>query len=385
MIDKHPDEDEDLIQILPDETQPGVDVEGEPEPAGGKAKEPVVAEPATKKGKDAALNADDAFDALKKDVEEANARSDANARKAADAERKAETERQARVKAEEFAATAGDTSLRDRWDKVNTNKSLLDNALASTNRHIEQARRELKAAVDAGNSDAVVSLTENLADLKSDLRDLTHGSQAAEAEVKAEERRILSIREKQKQAAEAKPTPEPEQPKQSPDDWISTIRSNVGSKPADWLSEHKDFVTDGKKHQQLLKFSDYYASKGKPLNSNDFIQALNDEFFPEDTDMADPDDEPEVIETPTKTTQTRKSAPTAPVSRSASPSQSSSSAAGTIQLSKDEYAAAPEVINAFEDLDPDLQTKFKQWSPTAARFQYDRNKKRAMKDNKFRI
>jgi hypothetical protein len=93
--------------------------------------------------------------------------------------------------------------------------------------------------------------------------------------------------------------------------------------------------------------------------------------------MAEAEDQIEEIE---EKPAPRRSAPAAPVSRSTPATPSGSNA---IKLTTEQHAIAPDLYSKYEDLSPEVQAKFKQWTPTAARYQYHQDLKRAQADGKY--
>lgn len=204
------------------------------------------------------------------------------------------------------------------------------------------------------------------------------------------ERRLASLRDKEPEVKE----PEPE--KKTTETKITTADDFIAQAPRaaqDWLKEHKEFAAPNSK--ELRRLSAYAAawladndrdpndSKAwDGVDANAFKTAMDAKFFPkskqEEAEVAET--EPEAVETKPAT---RQATPSAPVSRSGTPSNPGKS--GAIKLTPEQYAMAPELITDFADLDADFQAKFKAWSPTAARYQYERNLQRALKEKPHRF
>lgn len=379
--DKEPGE-EDLISITPDEDTSLIEIEGDAPPA----EKPVVAKAEKKEKKAQPLDPADTVEAIQRDLEEARRQGELKTREAEETRRALQAERQSRAKLEEDLYSLHDQGLRSRWDLVNSELQQIANGIQALNQERDAAKKEYKAAFEAGDAEAAANAQERMALAAADLRTLEQGKVGAEQEVRKTRSIIERARAAPPPAKAAAPEVEREAPAEkapSPDDWIGQVRSVYGAKPADWLNDHKEFVTDKKLNMKMLKFAEYYQTvEEKPLDSKEFIAALNAKFFPEDDEMADEEEhiEPEV-EQPKP--QARKSAPAAPVSRSSSPSQPSSSN-GAVKLTQDQYNVAPELYSSYDDLSPETKRKFPSWSPTAARWEYHANLRRAEKDNKFR-
>lgn len=339
---------------------------------------PVVAEPKPKK---AEPKSGDEFD-FSKQLAEAKRKADAKEREAADARRAVEAERTARLKAEGDLSKVTDFALRKDWESVNGDLSLIKSGIIGAEREISQARAALKAARESGDVDAEVDAQELLATASNNLSALKQGLPGAEAAVREKERDIRSYQDRQKATAQAEPEPQRTESKStSPDDWIKGVESTYGTGPADWLRSHREFVTDPAKNAQLIALSNYHIARGRDLNSPEFLDALNAEFFP--------DEEPDVMEDETPAPKRKAEAKepaaasyAAPVSRNVTPSQPSSSS-GSIKLTTDQFRIAPDIYPSYDDLSPETRKKFPAWSETAARFQYHQDLRRAEKDGKF--
>lgn len=255
-------------------------------------------------------------------------------REAAEARTTLENERKARADTEAKLSTVTDTAMRHEWATVNSEHQQLASALDNNKSETETAKEALrsynlalhKAAAD-GNlelqhqyNNGVVAAQEKLANLAASRIALESGKSGAEEEIKRTERKIkdqIAARDAAALAAKEAKDKEPpatEAPRQqTPDEWIDTQRKVIGSRPADWLSEHKEFVTDPKLHKKLLAFAKSFPDlEDKPLDSEEFIEALNAKFFPEADAVDDPYEKPAAPAakaTPVKTNKGRASAP----------------------------------------------------------------------------
>ena len=251
-------------------------------------------------------------------------------REAAEARTRLDAERKARADTEAKLSTVTDVAMRHEWASVNSDHQQLTSALDNNKSETETAKEALrsynlalhKAAAD-GNlelqhqyNNGVVAAQEKLANLAASRIALESGKSGAEEEIKRTERKIkdqIAARDAAVLAAkEAKDNPPAEpQRQQTPDEWIDTQRKTIGSRPADWLSEHKEFVTDPKLHKKLLAFAKSFPDlEDKPLDSDDFVEALNAKFFPE-ADAVDEDEKPAAVpaKVATKPSKGRASAP----------------------------------------------------------------------------
>lgn len=382
-----PLDDKDLIEIPIDEIQLGHDADGLPRveatdtPATGK---PIEAEaepahkPTVRKAPEAPQVTEADLNAERQRSQRLQAERDRLAQEREAEHRRAETN-------ETYALNAHRRSVHADYDKAEGDHQQIVAGISSTKATLDAIKRDLKAANTESDWDRVSELTEHMGLATAQLLALESGRGGAAARV-AETKRIAEdteralegIREKRKEvpAAEAKP----QQPVyDKPEDWVAA-QTDIPPAIKTWLTDHVDFVTDQKKWRKVNNFATEWADDNgrESIGGSKFIEAMNERFFPETQEQEAEVAETEVVE-PKAAEPQRRSQPAAPVSRTSAPGKAGG---GSIKLTQAEYAIAPEVINAFEDLDPDLQAKYKVWSPTAARVQYDRNNKRADKDGK---
>ena len=286
----------------------------------------VVAEPA----KDTPAVVDEAapehvIDSIKKDLEQALRRSEEKSREIEEAKRQATEERTARTKLESDLANTTDKAFRAHWQAVTSEQQQIVNGIQSRKSEMLAAKSAYKQALDAGNSDAAADANERMASIAAELLALENGKAGAEQAVKEAE---SYFRAKQ---AVPKTVPKPETPRQpTPDEWIGQVRNAFGGKPADWLEKNRQFVTDPKLNQKLLKLADYYREvEGKPLDSQDFIQTLNSKLLGEP--MAEEEAKPAPVAAGVK----KSAIASAPVSRGGDYFSSRNLNAGKIKLPSD--------------------------------------------------
>lgn len=253
------------------------------------------------------------------------------------------TEAEAKAKAEAEAKAARETSEELTGKLGKTEQVLYDRTIQGAAAHyhvkngayttvvngIEQAKSEqimakraLKAAKESGDVDGEVEAAERLATLAAHLANIQHALPTVEAELEQAKRLWSDVNAAPPAKEEPKPKPEPEVKKAdaepakvSPDQWIDNVRSITSDDAAKWLKDHKDYVTDTTKNQQLTSFAAYYANRHgqAALKSDTFVAALNKEFFPEDEPMTE-----EITPAPKVQTEAKPKAratPAAPVSR----------------------------------------------------------------------
>lgn len=368
-------ENQDLIidVEIPDDIDMGIDFDGLPMVvAKEKPKaDPKVDKPELKKPDPVKPDADIAR--LTRERDEATALAQRIAR---EADERLASERAARIKAEGNSAEDRGVAMRAHWSKVTAEAQAIDTALASAKQMAATAKAQLRAAKESGDLDGEVVAQERLAQAMQDQRELETGKRGAVEEVERVRGILRSMAE-----VEAAPKPElfkpepirkPEPKQQTPDDWIAQFpKETTGA----WLSEHKDFVTDDKKHRKLMRYvEDLVDDHGQGfLHSQDFVDKLNERFFPkaakQEDDVADKDEDGVEVETAEPEAPAKASIPAAPVSRGSPGNSSGSSRRGKILLTAEQAAIAPHLY-------PDK-------TPQEARVEYGLDLLRAKKDGKF--
>ena len=382
-------DDERLIEIPIDDITVGFDDDGLPrvDPVDPKAKaapkedEPVIAAegdepaPVEKKPKKEQPNK------FAQELEEAR-RTAAQARAERDeAVRIANEAREAREASEQRLGKTTDVAQRLNWDNLNGAYDTIVGGIALAQNTLEQAKAAYAAAQETQNFNAAANAHEAIAEAKVQLLELNRGKANIESEI-ARTRRALEAEaaEAKQPKKQAEPDPQPPKKQQTPDEWIDANLSVAA--PNKWLKEHREFMTDPSKHRQLLAFAQYYETMNGAgsYNSDGFAKALANEFDPQTED--DMDDNEAVEEAPKPVA--KKSAAAAPVSRSGQPGNSGGGS-NTIKLTQEEYATAPQLYGPsdYDLFAPEVKRKFPSWSENAARYQYDHDKKRAQKENRF--
>ena len=201
----------------------------------------------------------------------------------------------------------------------------LASSMAAYEAQAEALSQQALAAEEAGDKAKAIDLNRKISRTEAYIAQLEAGKSQAVAEAEEAKYKFQDadklIRTPAPKKEEPKPKVEPEAKKAdaepakvSPDQWIDNVRSITSDDAAKWLKDHKDFVTDTAKNQQLTSFAQYYASKHgqAALKSDTFVAALNNEFFPEEETMTEETPAPKVqAEAKTKA----KATPAAPVSR----------------------------------------------------------------------
>lgn len=391
--------DTELIEIpIDDEITLGFDHDGLPrtepvvKPTQAKAPEAAPKKSAEDKPEAPAIDPSE-FAAVKRRADESAAQYEA-------IQKELEAERDARVKAEKAHGKVAEDAnrvywegVKANWDKINTDRDLISNSKSFLETQLDIIKDRHRAAAEAADSNAQTEAAAKMAEIQAQLRDISRGLDSADEHIAREKRRIENEwAEYQAQMKRAKEKPEPEErkepekkdpPKQkTPEEWIAQFPRKL----AGWLTDHKDYVTDPSKHKEFLDFANEWAADygQNSIQTPQFVQALQDKFTPKpkqemtrEEEMADEEE----VETEEAAPPPKKSAPAAPVSRS-SPGRPGSG--NTIKLTTEQHAVAPELYPNYNDLSPETQKKFPAWSPTAARFQYHQDLRRAESEGRFK-
>lgn len=286
-------------------------------------------------------------------------------------------ERNKRVEAEQREFQRTGQAIRAHGHATYSEHQQIVNAIHATKMEAESAKRDLQAAFADENLDAaergrrVADAQERVALAAADLRTLEHGAKTLEAKLEEARYAIDSLNKAPPPKAEPEPTP----PKQAtPEDWISQFPKTT----QEWLTEHKDYVTDPKLHRKLLRFAEEYHDEHGQLHTAEFITALNNKFFPkveEPVVQEEPVVEEEVVvEAEPAPAPKAKVAPAAPVSRSTTPGRPSPGGNLKVTLSTDEQKHAIEMFGP--------GTK-KNLDPQSALALYGRNKLKADRDGQY--
>lgn len=310
--------DDEVIVAIPDESVKIRD--GEPAVPAQEKKDPparVSALARSGRSRDDAPEKDERIAALEREREEA--RREAEAARAALAEA-AEFARQAqagRVTAEDTARLREQQAMRAHVLRLQSDKSQIEGAISATQSEAAMAQRELIQAIEAGDAKRQAEAQHAIAKAEAALSQLENGKYAADTELSKANRLFEEHEQARTAARKAEPAPErraePQPEAMTPDKWIdTTVRQVLGDKGADWLRENKQFATDTKLNRKFLRFADEYAEDHGQgaLKSAEFLEALNDKFFP---DREEREPEPERVAERQRPTARATSA--APVSR----------------------------------------------------------------------
>lgn len=323
----------------------------------------------------------------RKQVEELRRAKQEADRRAAEAQRErdearatAENERKGRTEAETAAERGRLANLRKDWDLLHSDRDRLDAYANSVAIEIAQVKKDLENAQLNADYATAADLNVKLGKLGATETEIDRAKRTADARIE-EKKREIEYELANPPKREEPPAPKhQEQPKQqTPEDWIAGVRKEVGSVVADWLEQNKQFVTDPKLHQKMLKFADsYHTVEEKPLNDPEFIKALEAKFMPkkaQEVEVADEgsDDAIEIDMTPKKA-----AAVAAPVSRATAPARPSTNNSMKVRLSPDQAAMAVQLY--VNKTNPETGRPY---TENEARTKYASQMLLAQKDGKF--
>ncbi len=333
--------DPDLIEIPLDDIALGHDEDGLPKVVAGDAKP--AAEAATEKDKDAESEADALLKRLQKEREDAVRERDEALQREQSAIQIAREREAAERAASERAATAekGEQTSRlqafqAHWHRLHSDKEKWEAGIVQAGGLIDAYKKDIAKAGADGDHEGAAEAQARLAEAVAHKQDYERALEQSKSKIEDATRSYERDFKTPKAEAETKPEAKADEvKKQSADDWIANVRQTIGGRVADWLSNHKEFVTDGKLNAKVVAFSQAYATlEEKPLNSSDFIKALDEKFFPKakDADVETAEDEGgdvEVVETPKPTARRVASAP---VSRTGNVFSSANLTASQVRL-----------------------------------------------------
>lgn len=206
--------------------------------------------------------------------------------------------RVAKAEADSYKTTL--YAAKSHYNTAVSERQQLESAIHGTNAQVESLKREWLAAEEAGDKKASIEAQAAIAEAKAQLVTYQSGISAADYEInrakqlyeqaaaKTPEVKQPEKKPEAKTEAEAEKKPEVKKPK-TPDEWIKNMRENVGNKVADWLSDHREFVTNPALNAKFIAAAEKFAKDGKPLSGQAFIKALDTEFFAEGDDVNEDD------------------------------------------------------------------------------------------------
>lgn len=250
------------------------------------------------RGRDDASEKDERIAALEREREEARREAEAARAALAEASEFARQAQAGRATAEDTARLREQQAMRAHVLRLQSDKSQIEGAISATQSEAAMAQRELIQAIEAGDAKRQAEAQHAIAKAEAALSQLENGKYAADTEL-SKANRLFEEHEQARATRKTEPTPErrtePQSEAMTPDKWIdTTVRQVLGDKGADWLRENKQFATDTKLNRKFLRFADEYAEDHGQgaLKSAEFLEALNDKFFP---DREEPEPEPERV------------------------------------------------------------------------------------------
>lgn len=290
----------------------------------------------------------------------------------ADARAQITAEREARSAAEQTAEKNRLGKMRAEYDLLHSDHQQIMSAINANKIELTAAETDLQTALTNADYETAAKIQTKIGKLAAFDGQLEQAKGRAERAIDDAKRYIEKELSSPQKTDERGPEPEKKEIKQlTPDEWIENVRTSVGGTLANWLKDHREFVTDPKLHNRMLKFADAYVHvEEKPLNDIEFIKELEAKFLSKKTEV-DVDDTQDdgaiVIDTEPKRQST---AVAAPVSRATSPARSSTTNQSLkVRLTADQASMATALY-------PNLPQE-------EARKRYAENLLRAQKDQKF--
>ena len=277
---------------------------------------PVKAEPKNERAAEIAKTVDPA-DELKAQVEKAQSDREAERKRREDAERRAaQLEREAQEANQR--ATASDFST-------------ITTALEAAQAEVEQAKRDIRSAKAAGDTDAELDAIDRLTTAK------TQALRLDEAKADAEARKKAPPAKRQEQSS----------------DPIEAYVSNRTEPTANWIRNHPDYVTDSRKNTKLTAAHYDAVAEGYVPDSKRYFDHI--EKYLGLVKEADVDEEPVAKPVP-------KRAQAAPVAPTAAVANGGTAPSGNeVRLSAAEARAATDGTHVYNWDDP--KGKYKKGDP----------------------
>lgn len=281
-------EDAELKLAAPESNEPEVIVEDTPEPS-----------------KQADL-------ALKKQIEEL--------RKSEGIQRNlAEQLKRDREEALKLAAAHAERLSKVERETVEQEEVALDSTRAAAKAEAAQALADYKNALDAGDNAAAADAMDRLTDAKTNLRMVESGREALKAKKKELKKERRRLEEWQAQQAQ--------QPQFSGD---PIDRLNLPNDCKDWLRQHRDYMEDKEKAEDLRHAHARAELRGMQPGHPDYLPFINTTLFGNGKTESEPEPEP------VKETSQRASMMSAPVSRETPNSSGQKPSATRVTLTREE-------------------------------------------------
>lgn len=296
-------------------------------------------------------------------------------------------ERMGRLEAETYRRTG--QALYAHGQSIYAEHQQVVNALHACKMEMDSAKRELEIALADDNLEArerarrIADANERIGGAAADQRSLESGK------VQLEDR-LRDARSAMEQHQRQRPDPRQperreerreEQPRtpQTDSEKFEAYLSQFPKVSQDWLREHPEYVRDMKLNKKLIAAASQWDADEKPLHTADFISHLNSTFFPkpkEESVTQEDDGQAEEIDvTPEPAPAPKaKSAPAAPVSRSAAPARPSAKTDVRVRLTPAEQEHAMQMFGPGTKLNLNREDAIKR---------YGRNKLQAEADGKY--
>lgn len=192
-----------------------------------------------------------------------------------------------------------------RKEAYQSQSDTINTALAASQSAVESAKRDIKTALNDGDIDAQTEAYERLAEAKANISKLQDGKLEIENRIK-----------------EAPKVEEASQQNQN----------NTPPLVQEWISKHRDYITDGRKNDKLRALHWDAIDDGRPFGSSEYIDFIDTKLGLKQT--AQQQEEPVV------TQQQRTSIVSAPVSREVPSSSGSQNRGGKTHLTLAQREAA---------------------------------------------
>jgi hypothetical protein len=158
-----------------------------------------------------------------------------------------ETERAARIAAEARAHEASRVAVSAQNEVQDSNLTLVENAIETVTSNLTNLKAQYAAASQAGDHEALASLTEAMTKSNNQLADLERGRDALQAQPKKE-------------------VPPPRAPINDP---VEALASSLSPRSADWIRAHPEFARDKVKFQKMIAAHNLVTAGGETKGDTD--------------------------------------------------------------------------------------------------------------------
>ncbi len=303
----------------------------------------------------------------------------------AQARERLEAERKRREEAEAQRDERATWAKNSHWQVLQERKANFEQGFQTMTAHVESLQAQLETASEAGDHKRIAFLNTELAESTQAKNNFAQASKRIEQEIAEVGAQFRAADEKERRQKEQEQEREQKGDDNKKgfdlDEWIA--QSPAITQP--WLKAHRAELSNPKYLARVYAHAQSYSlDRDDPnaLDSAEFVASLEAKFDKKEPAPMTDKKEEKREEAKEEEVEEPRASHAAPVSRGTRPAQPSGNA-GKIELTRDEFNAAPNMYSTYDDLGPEAKAKFPAWSETAARWQYHHDKQRAKAAGKY--